>query len=175
MIYYCLLGFSIILAVIKSSLIKQYINCCSEQNSRIFTFNIIAYGIAALIQLVVSGFPLISSWTILPAMGYAFSCYLMQLFLMKSMAAGSMALSSLFCMYGMLIPTLAGPIFFHETFSLWQGLGIVLMILSIFFSTEIQKKNSSFNQTWLAFALLTLLFSGMVGVFEKIHQTGPDK
>lgn len=175
MIYYFLLGVSIVLAVVKSTFVKQYVNCAPEQNSRIFSFNLIVFGVAAFLQLATGGLPTLSAWTVLPAMGYAFSCYFMQLFLMKSMAIGSMALSSLFCMYGMLLPTAAGPLFFHESFSPWQGLGVILMILSIFFSAEIRKENSSISKKWLLFALLTLLFSGMVGIFEKIHQTGPDK
>ena len=111
----------------------------------------------------------------MPAAGYAFSCYFMQMFLMKSMAIGSMALSSLFCMYGMLIPTVAGPIFFGESFSIGQGVGVVLMILAIFFSADVRDEGSATSKKWLIFALLTLFFSGMVGVFEKVHQTGPDK
>lgn len=175
MIHYLLLACSIILAVAKSSFVKKYSSNAPDKNSPIFFFNLAIYGIAALLQLSFFGVPHFSWWTILPAAGYALSCYFMQLFLMKSMAIGSMALSSLFCMYGMLIPTVAGPIFFGEDFSIWQGVGILLMVLAIYFSADVRKSDSSVSKKWLIFALLTLLFSGMVGLFEKVHQTGPDK
>lgn len=175
MIYYLLLAASVILAVVKSAFVKQYSTHAPEQSSRIFFFNLIAYGLAALMQIIFTGLPVLSKWSLLPAAGYAISCYLMQLFLMKSMAIGSMALSSLFCMYGMLIPTVAGPLFFGESFSLWKGLGVVLMLLAIYFSVDMSKPNARTPKKWLFCALLTLLFSGMVGVFEKVHQTSPAK
>lgn len=175
MIYYLLLGCSIILAVVKSSFVKKYSSHSPDKNSPIFFFNLVVYGIAALLQLSFFGIPNFTLWTVLPAAAYALSCYFMQLFLMKSMAIGSMALSSLFCMYGMLIPTVAGPIFFGESFSIWQGVGILLMVLAIYFSADVKATDSSFSKKWLVFALLTLFFSGMVGLFEKVHQTGPDK
>lgn len=172
---YLLLGCSAVLAVVKSAFVKKYSSHAPDKNAPIFFFNLVAYGLAASLQLVIYKLPSFSWGIILPAAGYAISCYLMQLFLMKSMAIGSMALSSLFCMYGMLLPTVAGPLFFGEAFSPWQGLGVVLMLLAIFFSVDIRKGDSLTSKKWLAFALLTLFFSGMVGVFEKIHQTGPDK
>ena len=175
MINYLLLGCSVVLAVVKSALVKKYSSHTPDKNSPIFFFNLVAYGLAAAIQLAVYRFPSFSLWTVLPAAGYALSCCLMQLFLMKSMSVGSMALSSLFCMYGMLIPTVAGPLFFGEAFSLWKGFGIVLMILAIFFSSDVGKGEQAAPKKWFIFALLTLLFSGMVGIFEKVHQTGPDK
>lgn len=172
---YVLLGCSIILAVVKSAFVKKYSSYSPDKNSPIFLFNLIAYGIAAFIQLAIYHLPSFSWWTVIPAAGYALSCYFMQIFLMKCMAIGSMALSSLFCMYGMLIPTVAGPVFFSESFSFLQVIGVVLMILAIFFSADVKKDESSSSKKWLMFALLTLLFSGMVGIFEKIHQTGPNK
>lgn len=175
MIPYLLLGCSVILAVVKSALVKKYSSFAPHKNSPIFFFNLIVYGLAAAIQLTVFGLPDLSVYTILPAAGYAVSCYLMQLFLMKSMAIGSMAFSSLFCMYGLLIPTVAGPLFFKESFSLWQGIGILFMLLAIFFSVEPGRDTSTVSKKWLVFALLTLLFSGLVGVFEKLHQSGPGK
>lgn len=175
MIYYILLVCSVILAVVKSAFVKQYSQHESEKNSRIFFFNLVAYGLAAVLQLCFTGLPTFAWATVLPAAGYALCCYLMQLFLMKSMAIGSMALSSLFCMYGMLLPTVAGPLFFGETFSWGQGFGVVLMLLAIFFSVDIRKGETANNKTWFVFALLTLVFSGMVGVFEKVHQSGPAK
>lgn len=175
MINYLLLGCSVVLAVVKSAFVKKYSRHAPDKNSPIFFFNLIAYGIAALLQLAAYRLPSFSWWTVIPAAGYAISCYLMQMFLMKSMAIGSMALSSLFCMYGMLIPTVAGPLFFGESFSALKCVGVALMILAIFFSADVREKDSSSAKKWLVFALLTLLFSGMVGIFEKVHQTGPDR
>lgn len=174
MINYILLGCSVVLSVVKSAFLKKYSSKSPDKNSPIFFFNLVAYGLAAILQLAVYKLPPFSFMTVLPAIGYALSCYLMQMFLMKSMAISSMALSSLFCMYGMLIPTIAGPLFFGESFSVLKGVGVALMILAIFFSTDIKKGESS-SKKWLMFALLTLLFSGMVGIFEKVHQTGPCK
>ena len=173
MINYILLGCSVVLAVVKSAFVKKYSSYAPDKNSPFFFFNLLAYGLAAIIQLVINGIPSLSLWIVLPSAGYALSCYLMQIFLMKSMAIGSMVLSSLFCMYGMLIPTVAGPLFFGEGFSLWKGIGILLMLLAIFFSVDPERGSPAVSKKWLLFALLTLVFSGLVGVFEKVHQTGP--
>ena len=178
MVYFLLVA-SVVLAVVKSAFVKQYSTHSQDSNSRIFFFNLVAFGLAALIQsilqLATKGLPSVSLWTLLPAAGYALSCYLMQLFLMKSMANGPMGLSSLFCMYGLIIPTVAGPIFFGEAFSIWKGLGVLFMLLAILFSVDLKGDASATSKKWFLFALLTLVFSGAVGLCEKIHQSGPEK
>ena len=83
MINYLLLGCSVVLAVVKSAFVKQYSSHAPDKNSPIFFFNLVAYGLASIIQLVVNGLPSLSLWIVLPAAGYALSCYLMQIFLKR--------------------------------------------------------------------------------------------
>ena len=178
MVYFLLLA-SVVLAVVKSAFLKQYSTHSQNQNSRIFFFNLVAFGLAALVQTILQfatrGMPSLAWQTLLPAAGYALSCYLMQLFLMKSMSVGPMGISSLFCMYGLIIPAVAGPIFFGEEFSIWKAVGVLFMLLAILFSVDLKGETSATSKKWFLFALLTLVFSGMVGLCEKIHQTGPDR
>lgn len=174
---YVLLGVSVVLAVAKSSLMNNFGKKHIDGNIAIILFNLFTYIMAAIIQLCFGASFSKEMTTILPATGYAVFLLLMQASSLKAMSCGPMALSSLFVMYGLIIPSLAGPIFWHEEFSVMQAIGIVLMLFAIYISsTTKQSKEENadgISKRWYMYAILSLIFSGLVGLFEKVHQTGP--
>jgi multidrug transporter EmrE-like cation transporter len=76
-------------------------------------------------------------------------------------------------MYGMIIPSLAGPIFWKENIGALQIVGICIMVASLWLlkdtPKEGQEKSKSIKS--LALALVAFVLSGMAGVMEKIHQS----
>lgn len=88
----------------------------------------------------------------------------------KALAIGPFAYTSVIISLSAIIPTLSG-IFFGETIKPLQYFGIVLMIICIVLSPDKKKdenKKSSLN--WLLLSLVASLFSGAVGVAQKVHQ-----
>ncbi len=174
MIYYLLLVASIILAVCKSSLYNAYAQKTESSQGSTFRFNAISYGVAsviALIGLFVSA-ETISFTTVLCAFFYAIIVISLQTISITAMRVGAMSTTSICVMYGMIIPSIAGPIFWQETIGVLQIVGIIMMIVSLYLikgkSPEGEKNTS---KKWTVLAIFAFFLSGMAGVMEKIHQS----
>ena len=98
---------------------------------------------------------------------YAVCVLLSQIALMKAVELGSVAISSLFYSCGFIIPTIWGCIYFQEGINALHIIGIVLILASFIVSVE-KKEDKPFNWKWLIAALGGTLFSGLVGVVQKL-------
>lgn len=174
MIYYLLLFVSIVLCVCKSSVYNAYAKSSPAGLFSVFRFNAITYGISAAVALVlfVFGSKTVSVSTLLCALLYAVIVTSLQTLSVMAMKVGAMSLTAICVMYGMMIPALAGPIFWREPLGLLQILGILIMAVSLWLLKE---KNDASNKAsqkkWLPLAILCFFLSGMAGVAEKIHQS----
>lgn len=178
MVYYLLLAASVILAVCKSSLYNAYSKKGELSLFKLFAFNGITYGVAAAISF--AGV-LFTSWhfslsTVVCAFFYALIVISLQTVSITAMSVGTMATTSACVMYGMIIPSVAGPLFWHESIGLLQIVGMILMLISLWL---IKEKTSpvkrSFKTKWSVLAIIAFLLSGMAGLMEKIHQSTEGK
>ena len=90
-----------------------------------------------------------------------------QICLMKAIQLGSVAVSALFTYCGFIIPTLWGAVHYQEEVQLLQVLGI-LMVLAAFVLSTRKETDVKFNKWWFFFACGGLLFSGGIGIIQKI-------
>lgn len=171
---YLLLLFSIVLGVVKSSVYNQYAKTEKPDISGIFRFNAVSYGTAAVVALLCGVGKSLSPVTVACAFGYAVVVFSLQAMSVAAMTIGPMSLTSLFVLYGMIIPSLAGPVFWREPFGPLQAAGMAVMLLSIWM---LRGKNDSVlaNKRWVWMTAVCFVLSGMAGVMEKIHQTSEAK
>ena len=178
MIYYLLLAVSIVLCVCKSSVYNAYAKKSPAGLSTVFRFNAMTYGIAAAVALLLFllGSKTVSVSTLLCALLYAVIVTSLQTLSVMAMKVGAMSLTAICVMYGMMIPALAGPIFWHEPLGYLQIAGILVMAVSLWLLKEKPSaRNKTSQKKWLPLAFLCFLLSGMAGVAEKIHQSTPGK
>lgn len=172
--YYVLLVVSIILAVCKSSLYNSYAKRSKITNRSLFSFNAVSYGVAAVIALVGVLFSAqsVSLTTVICAFFYAAIVISLQTASITAMSIGAMSTTSICVMYGMIIPAVAGPIFWKEPIGILQIAGIVMMLASLWL---IEGRGASrtrpTEKKWIPLAILAFILSGMAGVMEKIHQS----
>ena len=174
MIYYFLLAASIVLAVCKSSLYNSYAKKSNPTLGATFRFNAISYGVAALIALIgmLVSAEGISLTTVLCAFFYATIVISLQTISITAMRVGAMSTTSICVMYGMIIPSVAGPIFWHEPTGFLQIAGILMMLISLWLiKGKTQEERSAKTKSWIILAAFAFLLSGMAGVMEKIHQS----
>ena len=98
---------------------------------------------------------------------YAVCVLMSQISLMKAVEFGSVAISSLFYSFGFIIPTIWGCIYFKEGINALHIIGIVLILTSFIVSVD-KKEDKPFDWKWLTAALCGTLFSGFVGVAQKL-------
>ncbi len=175
---YLLLVVSIVLCVLKSSSYNYY---AKEENPGVhgvFRFNFISYAFAAVLAVILAlvGEKITCSWqTALCALGYAVIVLTLQSIMIFAMKKGSMATTSLLNLYGMVIPAIAGPIFWKESFGVLQGVGLGVMIISVFFLSGVSTKGEKLSIWPIVLGIACFMFSGLAGLMEKIHQSTPGK
>lgn len=173
MLPYLLLLLSILLTVSKSAIYNLFAKRSAPSLSVTFLFNTVAYGSAAAIAVlavILGGKASLSLSTALCALLYAVIVLSLQTVSIAAMRVGAMATTSICVMYGMIIPSLAGPIFWREPFGILQGAGILLMVISLWLLTDRSSGGSATKKWWLL-AVPAFLLSGMAGLAEKIHQS----
>ncbi len=178
MIYYFLLAASIVLCVCKSAFYNAYAKKNDSSLVATFRFNAVSYGVAALIALIgaLVSKESISAATVICAFFYGIIVLSLQTASITAMSVGTMSVTAICVMYGMIIPSVAGPIFWSEPIGVLQIPGIILMIVSLWFlKGETSGTNRKMTTKWLLLALAAFVFSGMAGVMEKIHQSTSGK
>lgn len=101
------------------------------------------------------------------ALFYAVCTFASQLCLMKAVELGSVSISSLFYSCGFIIPTIWGNVYYKEGINILHIFGILLILVSFVLSSQL-KKGKGFKIGWLMAAFGGTLFSGLVGVIQKL-------
>lgn len=174
-VLYILLFASVVMSVTKSAVYNRFAKKQQPDTKDIFLFNMVTYGVAMAVTLFsISGEHF--SWpTTVCALAYAAVVFSLQALSVKAMTMGEMSLTSLFVLYGMIIPALAGPVFWGEPFGGGQAAGIVLMLVSLWLLNTSEKNGAALSRCWKLLTALCFLLSGMAGVIEKIHQSTPGR
>lgn len=165
-----LLMVSIVLGVCKSVVYNRFAKTQKPDTGGIFRFNAVSYGIAAIVTCFFCVNGKVSLPTILCAAAYAVTVFSLQALSVAAMTVGPMSLTSLMVLYGMIIPSLAGPVFWHEPFGIFQVIGMLMMLISIWMLLDKENSNTA-KKSWAIMAGICFLLSGMAGVIEKVYQS----
>ena len=91
--------------------------------------------------------------------------------LLKAQAYGSFAYTTVIVALSAIIPSMSGAVLFDEKITFSQYIGIALMIICILLSPgKTDENNRTVSLKWLGFCAVAFVFSGAVGVVQKIHQ-----
>ena len=126
-----------------------------------------------LTLLALSGGDLrLSGYTVLMAVLFGMITAAQQVLTSAALSVGPWSYTTVIISMSTVLTALSGALFFHESIRVTQFFGIVLMmgclVLSVKKEEGEQKKKS---MRWIALCLLTCLFSGGVGIMQKIHQS----
>ncbi len=94
---------------------------------------------------------------------------------LKALELGPLSYTTVIISLSSLIPTLSGTLFWGETLSLIQIIGIVLIIGCLLLSVDNQKDEKKVSFKWLFYCSLSFLTCGGIGLMQKIHQTSANK
>ena len=89
---------------------------------------------------------------------------------LQAQACGSFAYTSVIVALSAIIPSMSGPVLFGEKVTVSQFAGIGLMIICILSPGNDGGERRAVNLKWLLFCTVAFVFSGAVGVVQKIHQ-----
>lgn len=135
-----------------------------------FVFSAGSSLVGFLVLLVINGFnfeftrfsALMAFFAALDSIGYTY-------FSLKALGRINLSLYSMFSMLGgMILPSIAGILFYNEELTLGKGICYVLLMLSLLLSSEKGEKKSGYIYYMGVFVL-----NGMSGVLSTIFQNAP--
>jgi len=172
---YFLLICSILAAAIFSTMNSVFSNKAIKSNRDFYLYNLIVSAAATILFLVLSkGLKGISVYSLLLGILFAAVMVLMQFSTTKSFRHGPMSYTTMVNSCGMIIPALAGVFFWSEKFSLFQLIGMIIVVISFVVGANF-KKHSNITLQWMKYVSLLFLSAGAVGIVQKIHQSSVHK
>ena len=106
---------------------------------------------------------------LIPAAAFALAYASATLFMVLAIKHGSLALTSLFNSYSLLIPSFYGILFLKEPVGWPLILGFILLAISLWL-TNYQKSSTPISIVWVIFVLLAFLGNGMCSTVQKAEQ-----
>jgi len=111
----------------------------------------------------------ISTFSVILSVFFGVSVAITQIMQSKAMGNGPASLVSLVYSCGFLVPIFYGLIFWNEDVSVYQWLGILLLVIALCLIV-CRGEKSGRMVAWLPFASLAMLGSGANAIFQKTHQ-----
>jgi len=167
---YLLLVFSMLCETFKNSYTNHFSKNLLHSRADTCLFNTVL-SIGAAFFFAIFGQFAMSSFSWLMSVIFAFVTALAQLFLLLAMACGPMAYSILLTyLGGILIPTAYSVIFLNQQVSIFQIVGLIIMLVSVFLGVGV-KKGETMSVKWLLLSACSMVMMGLIGVCQQIHQT----
>ena len=175
-----LLAVSVVMNLLSCGILRN--DFCKKEikgNADLNVFNgfssLLSAGTLAVIALVMGQLTVPSLYTLALGVVFGLATALCAILHMKALESGPLSYTNVICSCAMVIPSLSGLAFFGETVTAWQYVGIALMLMS--FGCAVDSKNDSSGMTfrWMLLCLGSFMFSGSVGVMQKVHQSSAHK
>ena len=170
---YLILALSTLLATSKALFCKalgtgQY----SKKETAILNFKALLVAFICSLLFVADEFNKlfkISAFSIVLSIFFGISVAITQIMQSRAMGNGPSSLVSLVYSCGFLVPIFYGLIFWDEDVSIYQWLGILLLVVALCLIV-CKGEKSGRMLAWLPFAVLAMLGSGANAIFQKTHQ-----
>jgi drug/metabolite transporter (DMT)-like permease len=137
-----------------------------------FLFDFLYFSLVVIIMIVASnGIHHIHAPTVYFGIAFGIVTIIANLSYIKAMECGPLSFSTLFFAFGILIPTLAGPVFWNEQMSFIQIGGFLLLLITFYIiNSPTAGENKKINIKWLIFSLIAFVSNGGLMIFMKTQQ-----
>ena len=167
-----LLAITLIAQTVATLLRRVFSDKVSSSNSGYNIFNAAMSAICAVTLAACAGFTLeCSNYTLISAIIFGIATALSCLFALKATGIGPLSYTTVIISSSTVITALSGCIFWGEQIKITQIIGIVLMMACLFCSVKKDEVTTRTSIKWLILCIIALLFSGSVGIMQKIHQS----
>ena len=169
---YILLCISMLARLAGDVFRKKYTFYISGDMASIFVFNAVSSLIAATV-LLLCGVSAPSAFTLWLGILFGIVTALQALALLWALQIGPMSYTSVIGSFSTLVTAVSGVLFFDESITVLQVIGIAIMLCSFVFATEKDKDKKKSSFRWLLLCTVNFLSIGCIGIMQKVHQSSP--
>lgn len=139
-------------------------------------FSSLLSALTLLVVALVSGSLCVPSlFTLLMGVVFGIATALCAVLHMQALESGPLSYTNIITSCAMVIPSLSGVVLYGEPVSAGQYIGIALMLVSFICAVDAKNEKSGTSLKWLLLCLGSFLFSGSIGVMQKVHQSSAYK
>ncbi len=168
---YILLAISMSVALISGIGSKHFISSYMKTPYHMHFYNTVSAAVAVVALLLYNRSFHISPFTLWLGLAFGMITAIQRIFSAKAMEIGPWSYTAVLASLSTIIPTLSGAVIWGEVISWVQAVGIVLMLLCIVLSSNLQKDGSKTNLRWMLYCGILFLMTGLIGVLQKFHQS----
>lgn len=167
---YVLLGLSILVEIVKAVVYSFFSKNKERKPSDFHLMNFTTLLIAGLGLLPFASFDSVPSAFTL-ALGIFFGGLTMAgtLSYMHALSIGPVSYTEVINRSSMILPAFSGALFWQEDLSIGHIIAVVLLLVCFVLSSSAKSNDKAANAKWLLFALLSFLFTGSIGITQKIQ------
>ncbi|MBQ2875878.1 MAG: DMT family transporter [Clostridia bacterium] len=174
---YLLLSAATMTSAAKSLFIKAIGNEARNRSS-VYILNSLIFTVSAAVvalYALISRFDFsLSPETALLSLAFAACVVFSQTTESFAMKYGSASMTILIYSLGLILPIAYGYILLGENISLWQLLGMMLVLVALYFIVD-PRLSGKINILWLVLSLLAAVGSGFTAIIQKAQQTSASK
>jgi len=166
--YYCLLIIAAMLFSLQFFCQQKYEEQCGTGLKEALAFSLYK-GLAVIVMmLILGGFKLQFTWFSFWLSGfYAMTYILMIYFSLKAFSVTNLSVYSVFTMLGgMMLPFLAGVLFYNEGISAFKIICCLLVVVAVLFTGQDGKS----EKKAIIYYMLVFVLNGMIAVLSMVHQ-----
>lgn len=163
-----LLGASVLLSAGRNAVSKRTAVDMTDKRGFFLSQTVLFLSAALLLGAGSLRAPRTSGITLLYGVIYGVLLVLAQWMLTVSLARGNTSLCSVVYSLGFVLPTLSGALFWKESFTVRDGVGLALAVTVILLSAKREKETRSSPMPYI---LIAMLASGGLGIMQKVQQT----
>lgn len=168
---YFLMAVSIFFSALNSLILRKFKNRTFKTSGDVFFFNgaiSIIWIILLFVWSLISGDLVFSIPAILFGVVYGIILCMFLYFKTESLASGPVSLTTLIASCAFIIATVFGVIYNNETVSIFQAIGMFLILVSLVLCIFPKNSGEKLTLKWFIFCFLFFLAGGFVGIFYKI-------
>lgn len=169
---YFLMVLSVCLEMCKNAVSNHYSKKTVKNDADIYKFNMYLYIGSFVLMLFFKGYSA-SLFTVLTAFVFALTTAASQHFVMKAFEAGPMSFTVFIQGCNLIIPIIYGVAVLNEQLTLLRVVSVAVLIFSM--SLVLNLKLEAVNKKWLIFSVLSMLFTGGIGILQTVHQNSAYK
>ena len=173
---YILLCISILITLLYGLLRNLYSKKYVRGHADLYLLNTVSTVFSIVVIMALSaGISKPSLYTVGLGFLYGIATLGSTILILLALKIGPFSYTSVIVSSSMLIPALSGAIFWNESVSVWQYIGVGLIIVTLILSVDSKKGNKQASVKWLLCCLGAFVFSGAIGILQKAHQNSIHK
>lgn len=143
----------------------------NNKKSDFFFSQSLLFGTATLILFlfVLSDATKVSTITYIYGIIYGILLILSQWMFTIALKTGNTSVCSVVYSLGFILPTFSGFLFWDESFTVLNGIGVALAIFIIVFSAQTKSEEIEMKNSFIPFIVMAMLSSGGLGIMQKVQ------